>query len=116
MLLSVPEHPKQFLECLQNCLPSFGYIENSLQMLDFLFKWLALKADFMLKRGVTLPDFEELRAVGLQFISEKTPQQQKTAIIQVLVEFKNQIGARQPRLEEKAPEVKAEPKRVLSIG
>jgi len=43
-------------------------------MLDFLFKWLALKADFMLKRGITLPDFEEMRSTGLQFINDKTPQ------------------------------------------
>ncbi len=42
------------------------------------------------------------------------------AIIQVLVEFKNQIGTRQPRQEEvKAAEVRAEQKElkpVLSVG
>lgn len=49
------------------------YMDNHLQMLDYLFKWLGLKLDFMLKRGMTLADFEEIRTAGLLFITDKTP-------------------------------------------
>lgn len=80
VLLSVPDQPKLFLESLQRCLSSFIYMDSHLSMLDYLFKWLGLKLDFMLKRGVTPADFEELRASCLLFITDKTPAQTKTAI------------------------------------
>ena len=41
-------------------------------MLDIVFKWLAVKSDFMLKRGVAFSDFEDLRSTGLQFINDQT--------------------------------------------
>jgi hypothetical protein len=46
-------------------------------MLDFLFKWLAVKSDFMVKRGAQFSEFEELRNTALAFITDKTEQSVK---------------------------------------
>jgi len=65
VILSATSHPSEFLQSLQKSLPTFAYIENHVEMLDFLFKWLAVKSDFLLKRGVVFSDFEDLRSLGL---------------------------------------------------
>jgi hypothetical protein len=49
-------------------------LENTVDLLDFLFKWVAIKSEFMLKKGVSFSDFEELRSVGLQFVQDRTEQ------------------------------------------
>ena len=81
VLLSAPEQPTFFNQSLQRCLPSFCYIENHMKMLEYLYKWLGLKCEFMFKRGVTMSDFEELRTIGLQFINNRTTAQMKSMII-----------------------------------
>lgn len=52
-----------------------------MKMLEYLYKWLGLKSEFMFKRGVTMTDFEELRTIGLQFINNRTTAQMKSMII-----------------------------------
>lgn len=57
-----------------------------------MFKWVASKCDYLLKRGVEISDFEDLRSCALSFINEKTDQQDKAAIIEVIVHFKNVLA------------------------
>jgi len=92
VILSAAESPSDFLQSIVRILPSFIYLDSHIELLNFLFKWLALKCDYILKRGVVFSDFEELRSVGLLFINDKTEQTVKSSIIQILVTFKNQIA------------------------
>jgi hypothetical protein len=91
VILSAAESPSDFLQSIVRILPSFIYLDSHIELLNFLFKWLALKCDYLLK-NVVFSDFEELRSVGLLFINDKTEQTVKSSIIQILVTFKNQIA------------------------
>jgi len=50
----------------------FVTLESCIDLLEFVFKWVASKSEQLLKGGVVFSDFESLRSVGLQFITEKT--------------------------------------------
>ena len=52
VILTACEPANDFIQSLLKALPSFMFIENHADMLDFLFKWISLKSDYMLKRGV----------------------------------------------------------------
>ena len=59
----------------------FAQYDSNVYLLEFVFKWVIAKVDFLLKKGVAVSDFEELRSAGLQFINEHTDQEVKNQIV-----------------------------------
>lgn len=45
VILTASSHPAEFIQSILKALPSFSYLNNHIEMLDFLFKWLAVKSD-----------------------------------------------------------------------
>lgn len=72
VLLSACSSPSELLQSISKSLPMFVFMANHLELLDFIFKWIGQKSEFMIKRGALLSEFEELRSIGLSFINEKT--------------------------------------------
>ena len=72
VILSACSSPSELLQSLSITLPSFVFIPNSIELLDFIFKWIGTKSEFLIKRGALLSEFEELRSIGLKFITERT--------------------------------------------
>jgi hypothetical protein len=54
-------------------------------LLEFVFKWAISKFDYLLQRGVTVNDFEDLRSAGVQFINEHTDAEVKNQIVQIII-------------------------------
>jgi hypothetical protein len=81
VLLSAAGPSKDFFEAFIRSLLVFSQQDNCLTLLDFAFKWVSLKADYMLKRGLVFSDFEDLRSAGFQFMHDRLDQNMKNAIV-----------------------------------
>ena len=65
VLLSAASPASEFFEALIRSVLVFSQQDNCVALLEFVFKWVSVKADFLIKKGVALSDFEELRSAGL---------------------------------------------------
>lgn len=65
MLLSAASPASEFFEALIRSVLVFSQQDSCVALLEFIFKWVSVKADFLIKKGVALSDFEELRSAGL---------------------------------------------------
>lgn len=74
VLLSACSHPREFIDSILNALPQFGYYPNINigDLIEFIFKWVGSKSDFMFKKGANSADFEDLRSAGLSFLNDIT--------------------------------------------
>ena len=77
VLLSAAGPATDFFDSLLRSLLVFSQQDSCVSLLDFVFKWVLIKADFLLKRGIVFSDFEELRSAGLQFIHDRVDQNMK---------------------------------------
>jgi hypothetical protein len=50
----------------------FAQYDSNVYLLEFVFKWAISKFDYLIQRGVTVNDFEDMRSAGVQFINEHT--------------------------------------------
>jgi len=65
VLLSAVEKISDFFDSLLRSLLVFSQQDYCVSLIDFVFKWVLIKADYLLKRGAVFSDFEELRSAGL---------------------------------------------------
>ena len=94
VLLSASSEANEFFASLLKCVQQFAQYDSNVYLLEFVFKWAISKFDYLLQRGVTVNDFEDLRSAGVQFINDHTDAEVKNQIVQIIIQFKNDIKAK----------------------
>lgn len=51
------------------------------QIIEFSFKWLINKMDFLLTKGLPVKEFEDLRGLGLDFLADIMNDTQRNNVI-----------------------------------
>ena len=72
VLLSATQQTNEFFSSLLKSVQQFAQYDSNVYLLEFVFKWAISKFDYLIQRGVTVNDFEDMRSAGVQFINEHT--------------------------------------------